>query len=60
MFMLQRKVIFAFFSVVLIISGGCSSERKRVPEEQTRNKGLWQGYGKEDTTPKPIQFKKIH
>ncbi len=58
--MLQRKVIIAFFSVVLIISGGCSSERKRIPEEQNRTKRLLQGYGQEDTTPKPIQFKKIH
>ncbi len=60
MFMLQRKVIIAFFSVVLIISAGCSAESKRVPEEQKRTKRLLKGYGQEDTTPKPIQFKKIH
>jgi len=57
---IKRNIVIAFVVIALITSLGCSSEGKKEVVEKEGNNKLWKGYGHENTTPKPVKFKKIH
>ncbi len=56
---IRRFAIPVFAGLALVLTFGCNSDSMQDEQQKERRVKLWKGYGQEDTTSRPAQFKKI-
>ncbi len=56
---IRQYVMLVIFTLTLIMSFGCSSEKKEEVRRKERNERMLDGYGGQDTKPKPINLAPI-